>query len=116
MPIYCYMKKLTVVILTVMILSLTGTVQAAGPAKKLGRGVSNVITSPLELLKGVQDTIASNGMLAGVTWGPIKGAANFLKRAVVGVYEIVTFTIPMPRDYKPILKEPEFFMQEDSIL
>jgi hypothetical protein len=33
-------------------------------------------------------------------------------RAVVGVYEIATFPIPLPKGYGPILKDPEFFFEE----
>ena len=33
-------------------------------------------------------------------------------RAVVGAYEVVTFPIPLPSDYEPILTDPEFFGEE----
>ncbi len=84
-----------------------------GPIKKLGRGVSNLVTCPLEFTKGIGDAKDERGIFAAMTWGVLQGTFNIVKRAMVGVYEIVTFPIPLPRDYKPILTDPEFFLQKD---
>lgn len=101
-------------IAVLLVAALSACAVADGPAKKLGRGAANIVTSPLEILKSVQDTSKESGYIAGFTWGPVKGIFKTITRATVGVYEIVTFPIPMPRDYKPILKEPEFFLMEDA--
>ncbi|MGB2600124.1 MAG: exosortase system-associated protein, TIGR04073 family [Candidatus Omnitrophota bacterium] len=84
-----------------------------GPIEKLGRGVANVLTCPFELTKGIGDIKDEYGMFAGLTWGILQGTYNIVKRAVVGVYEIATFPIPFPSDYKPILTDPEFFLQKE---
>lgn len=92
-----------------------------GPFRKLGRGIANVVTSPYEIIKGISsvneeiaNTVegpnqrATAGFFAGFTYGIIKGVINCAGRAVVGVYEVGTFLIPIPSGYKPILDEPEF--------
>jgi putative exosortase-associated protein (TIGR04073 family) len=84
----------------------------AGPIEKLGRGVANVVTCPLELIKGMDDVKQESGLFAAVTWGILQGTFNIVKRAVVGVYEIVTFPVPLPKDYAPILTDPEFFWEK----
>ncbi len=110
------MKNLVVVLLVMgLFFSFTLAVHANGPVKKLGRGAANVVTSPFELTKCMGDTKAEKGVFAGLTWGVLKGAVNIVKRAVVGVYEIATFPIPLPKDYEPILEDPEFFLQKDRL-
>lgn len=34
----------------------------------------------------------------------VYGAGNMVKRILVGAYEIVTFPIPLPKEYKPVLE------------
>lgn len=104
------MKKIIPVLLVVLLISSVAF--ADGPIKKLGRGLANVITCPLEILKGISDANTENGPIAAVTFGLLKGIFNTGVRAVIGVYEVVTFPIPLPRDYSPILTDPEFFLEE----
>ena len=44
--------------------------------------------------------------------GVLKGVGMSCLRLGVGAYEIVTFPFPMPKDYAPILKDPEFMFEE----
>ena len=46
---------------------------------------------------------------------PIRYAKDIVKRAVVGVYEIATFPIPLPKDYEPIITDPEFILQKEEL-
>lgn len=79
--------------------------------KKLGRGLCNIIMCPFEIPEQMSRVNSSDGPMAGLTWGLVKGVAMTGVRAVVGVYETVTFPIPLPKDYAPILKDPEFFFE-----
>ena len=114
------MKKLVALIIIISLgfcgasHAVVETVEKAtdGPIEKLGRGVANVATCPLELIKGMDDAKQESGLFAAVTWGILQGTFNIVKRAVVGVYEVVTFPIPLPRDYAPILTDPEFFWED----
>ena len=106
------MKKALVLFIAIILLLSYQALAADGPVKKLGRGVANVATCPLELPKGMGDANAESGIFAGMTWGVLKGAFDTVKRCAVGVYEVATFPVPIPADYKPILDEPEFFMED----
>lgn len=82
--------------------------------KKLGRGICNVVTCPFEVLEQIKRTNNTDGPMAALTYGVLKGVGMTGLRAVVGVYEIATFPVPVPKDYKPILTDPEFFFEEKN--
>ena len=106
-------RKLNIVIIVILLMTVfTVFAYADTPVKKLGRGVCNIVTCPLELFKGIQDAHNENGLFAALTWGLIKGTVNTVIRAFVGAYEVVTFPIPAPSNYEPILTDPEFFGEE----
>lgn len=102
-------KSISVV---VVLMLLTVSAHAQTPTRKLGRGLSNVVTSPMEILSGMQRASEEKGLFAGLTWGTVDGLFHTVKRAVVGVYETATFPVPVPAGYEPILDDPEFFMQD----
>ena len=99
-------------LISIMVLSLAVPAFCDDPVKKLGRGICNTISCPLEILDQVKKTNNSDGPAAGITLGVLKGVGMMCVRAIVGVYEIATFPIPIPKDYKPILTDPEFFFEE----
>lgn len=74
---------------------------------KLARGFANVFTSPLEIPRNVQNVTGDQGVLVGWSAGLAQGIGMMALRIIVGAYEIITFPIPFPEDYKPVL-EPEF--------
>jgi len=82
------------------------------PFRKLGRGIANVATCPLEVFKGIQDANKDQGFVAAFTWGILQGVFKCAVRGVVGAYEVVTFPIPVPKDYDAIVTDPEFFGAE----
>jgi len=86
---------------------------AQDPIKKLGRGIANVLTGALEIPLNIVDAQEEEGYIAAVTYGIVKGVAMTALRTVVGAYEIVTFLIPIPFHYDPIL-EPEFLMSDEN--
>lgn len=62
--------------------------------EKLGRGVGNVLSSPLELPCAIRDDVSKQGA-AGIGTGLFRGLALFVRRVLVGVTEAGTFIIPM---------------------
>jgi len=80
--------------------------------KKLGRGLCNVVTFPFELPSQISKANISDGPMAAMTWGVVKGLGMTAFRALVGVYEVVSFPVPVPDGYKPILTDPEFFFED----
>jgi putative exosortase-associated protein (TIGR04073 family) len=74
---------------------------------KLGRGITNVLTFPLELIRTPEKVGRTDGALAGASVGILQGAFRAVQRGVVGFYEVVTFYAEVPKDYAPIM-QPEF--------
>ncbi len=93
-------KKIVAVLLISMIL-VGGTAYAedSGPFTKLGRGVTNIVMSPVEIIyqpmKMREDHNAMISWLGGVP----KGIVYFPVRLLTGVYDLVTFLIPYPKSY-----------------
>jgi len=85
-----------------------------GAWKKLGRGMCNMITFPFELPNQISRTNITDGPMAGWTYGLVKGIGMTVFRAGVGVYEVLSFPVPCPEGYKPILTEPEFFFENQN--
>ena len=107
------MRKIAVLaLILILVAGLVTPAYCDGLVKKLGRGICNVITCPFEIFEQMSRVHKANGPMAGVTYGLLKGIAMTGVRAVVGVYEIVTFPAPIPSDYQPILRDPEFFFQD----
>jgi putative exosortase-associated protein (TIGR04073 family) len=75
--------------------------------RKLGRGFANVLFGIVEVPNQITKVTAEQGGGAGTTYGVGKGLGRWLWREVVGVYEVVTFPIPLPKGYRPIM-QPEF--------
>lgn len=104
----------TTVIIGILIISLlatTSTAFAEDPGRKLGRGVTNVITGWLEIFDKIGEQSAEHNFFVGITWGLIKGVGYAIARTAVGAYEIATFPLPLPSEYEPVM-QPEFVFGE----
>ena len=73
------------------------------PARKFQRGLLNVALSPIEISHELEKVKSQDKWLA--TWIPaaVQGTIGMTVRALVGIYEIATFAIPSPPDYRPVL-------------
>lgn len=76
----------------------------AHPAlEKLGRGLANIVSGWIEIPVNVnarytkQDVPTS--LITGILFGLVRGVA----RTGIGVYEAVTFFLPIPANFAPIL-------------
>ena len=107
-------KALLIGLVFALMLSMVTPAYCDNVFKKLGRGISNVITCPFELIAQPSRVNNSDGPTAAFTYGILQGVAMTCFRGVVGVYEIVTFPIPVPKHYGPILTNPEFFFEDMS--
>ncbi len=84
---------------------------ATGVGQKLGRGLGNVALGWLEIPKGIEDVGDEKNFIAGITLGPLQGLGKALVRTAAGVYETVTFPIPAPANFKPLVK-PDFVLED----
>jgi len=78
-----------------------------GRLRKLGRGIANVGTAPLELIRTPELVSRQDGYLAGMSVGLIQGAWRTIQRIGVGVFEVATFPLEVPQDFQPLIM-PEF--------
>ncbi|HRK62153.1 MAG TPA: exosortase system-associated protein, TIGR04073 family [Candidatus Omnitrophota bacterium] len=74
-------------------------------ATKFGRGVENFVTSPAEIPCTVESEMHKGDRIIRFFSGLGKGTVYFLRRAIVGTTEVVTFMIPMERTMPQVCKE-----------
>ena len=81
--------------------------------EKLGRGLGNVAGGWLEIPWNLQTRYvpadAATSFFTGLVWGLVKGVA----RTGVGVYETVTFWLPYPEEFAPILPTLPYFKKDE---
>jgi len=77
---------------------------------KLVRGLANVCLGFLEIPRNIHNTTQEESLLAGWTVGVGKGLGYTVMRMGVGVYEVITFPFPLPKDYVPVVT-PEYVWQ-----
>ena len=99
------MMKMAALLIAVSFL-FSAPAHAGNPASKLGQGVSNIVLSPIELVNGIKIVGASADPVTGVVGGLLAGTVLLGRRILVGAYEVVTFPIPFPSDYEPVLDPP----------
>jgi putative exosortase-associated protein (TIGR04073 family) len=104
------LKGIIICVAILMVLNIATSSFAQDPAKKLGRGLANILTGWIELPKNIYDTSVEDNPLSGLTIGLAKGVGMTIVRTGAGVYETVTFPFPIPEAYCPVL-EPEFVFQ-----
>lgn len=98
------------VILATIICALTFTHPALAEdnaMRKLGRGLANMGSCWIELPMQICKMTESDGVISGLSIGLLKGLAYTTGRMFVGIYETLTFPVPFPEGYAPII-EPEF--------
>ncbi len=79
-----------------------------GATRKLGRGVANVFSAPLELFRKPALVGERDGGVSKYSVGIVQGISALVIRAGAGVVEIVTFPLPIPDTRFQPLVRPEF--------
>ena len=75
--------------------------------RKLGRGVANIATAPVELIRVPTLLGRSDGYLSAMSVGIVQGAWQAVRRVVAGVVEVATFYADSPKGSGPLVT-PEF--------
>lgn len=106
------MKRWLALVLVGMIMAATAWAEEDPPRhhhalRKLGRGTANVLFGIVEVPNQYTKAVAKHGGAAGFTYGLPKGIVRWIGRELVGVYEIITFPLPLPRGYRPLM-QPEW--------
>ncbi len=81
---------------------------------KLLRGAVNFGTGWMELPKQIYLVSQAEGWMTGALRGPIDGLGMFVTRTVAGAYEVLTFPIPVPPQYRPMF-QPSFVWEQDEV-
>lgn len=76
-----------------------------GPTRKLGRGVSNLLFAPTEILVNMTQLNKEEGNNAAFSYGLARGIGRSATRHVAGLLEILTWPFPsfMRGSYYPLL-------------
>jgi len=109
------MKYTKIIVLCLILLTLVSSAAFAdgpGPFTKLGRGAANVATGWIEIPKEMVNVTENKNDIMGLFVAPFTGLWKAIVRTVAGAYEIVTFPIPMPAEYEPIV-QPEYVLNYD---
>ncbi len=80
------------------------------PMRKLQRGFLNVALSPVEISNELSKEVRKDTMPPSWIAGLGRGSFYAVGRALTGIYEMVTFPLPYPANFKPVL-QPEFEWQ-----
>ena len=73
-----------------------------GPTRKLGRGLSNVLFGPSELLDSMAAVNYEDGNAAAWSYGLVRGIGRSFARLGYGIYDMVTFPFPTVKgSYRP---------------
>jgi len=110
------MKKILALclILSAIVLFPCASARANGAINKLGRGFVNTLTGWMEVFYTANKKFREhdNDVFQGMTAIP-EGVVRAIIRTSVGVYETLTFPLPIPANYEVIV-EPEFlFVKTD---
>ncbi len=88
-----------VLVAAALTLGMASPAFAQDPIHKLGRGATNVLTCWIELPKNFHIGMQEQNPVLGVVVGLFKGIGLGATRLALGVYEVVSFPIPYPKDY-----------------
>lgn len=74
---------------------------------KLGRGLVNICTSCVEIPKHISMEWRKTDPCTGIVVGGVEGIGWCCVRVAVGAYDVVTFPVPVPANYEPLML-PEY--------
>jgi putative exosortase-associated protein (TIGR04073 family) len=81
---------------------------------KFGRGIANIVISPGEFFTQPLMLSKDHEVPVALFGGVLKGAGMFVARECVGIYEVLTFPLPLPKGFKPIINPPTTFTDWDT--
>ena len=102
---------ITLLAISSPLMAAEAEIQAEGtPMRKLQRGFLDVALCPVEISNELSKEVRKDTFPPSWVAGAGRGSFYAVGRALVGIYEMVTFPIPYPANYKPVL-QPEFEWQ-----
>ncbi len=77
--------------------------------EKLGRGLGNIVGGWLEIPYQIDQRYTARNTAASIFAGTFIGVIKGVGRTLVGAYETVTFWLPLPEHFAPILPTLPYF-------
>ncbi len=109
------MKKIAIMMITVCLLFSSVSFAAEGtPMTKLGKGLLNIMDAPFEIPGTMMRTAQTEGTLNGISKGFLMGTLNTGMRLLSGVYEVITFSLPIPEGYGSMMRDEPRFLSLDQ--
>ena len=71
---------------------------------KLGRGLTNLFTGVVEVPKNISREWRKTDPATGIIVGGVKGVGWAATRMAVGAFDTVTFPVPVPANYEPLME------------
>ena len=107
-------KPFLVMLITIFVISEASAAFASETPqfRKFRRGFCNLFTFHMEVGRQMTEEGKKGGPGQAATMGLAKGLGMAGLRALTGVYEVITFPLPLPPKYEPIMNDPEFFWTE----
>ena len=81
------------------------------PARKLQRGFLNIALSPISISEELHKEKKADSFIPSWVAGLGRGTCFAAGRALMGVYEMATFFIPVPSGYRPAKTEASSFSE-----
>lgn len=81
---------------------------------KLGRGLANILLGWLEIPVTIEKRYVEDDAAASLCAGAIEGLFKGVVRTGVGVYESVTFLLPYPEEFAPVLPTLDYATRKPS--
>lgn len=107
-PVTIFIALVLTFVFSLPLMAEEAEIQGEGlPQRKLQRGFLNVVLSPFEISNELSKEVRNDTIPPSWVAGLGRGVCYTMGRALVGVYEMVTFPLPYPANYKPVL-QPEF--------
>ena len=79
------------------------------PLDKLSRGLTNVLSSPLEIPAAIGEIHKTHGWFRSAILGPVTGVGKCCVRLASGVVDVVTFPLPAPHHALWVKRESLFY-------
>ncbi len=99
-------RSITLLLFTLLFFTPYQAMAHSYPAKvgeKLGVGIANVVTGPMEVPRTMMITTRNRGAGYGMTAGFMTGIVHMLGRTLSGALDLATFMIPTRTIVKPDL-------------
>lgn len=100
------LKKMLVLFLMGCVFLAQGLYAQDDPGIKLGRGLTNIVASPGEYYVQTAKTSCDRDPMTRLFVGFFKGTWVMAERIGVGLYDVLTFPVPFPAGYQPVIQPP----------